>query len=69
MYTVNDQHFSNFVDAILSADIAKGDVVETSTGIRRWTPGAVSEKAMRRYHERHAAYKAQEAAKAGKRVA
>ena len=69
MYTVNDQHFTNFMDAILAADIAKVDVIETSTGIRRWTPGSVSEKAMRRYHERRATYKVQEAAKAGKKVA
>lgn len=67
MYSVNDQTFTNFMDAILAADTAKADVIEVSTGIRRWTPGSVSEKAMRRYHERRAAYKAQEAGKLAKK--
>lgn len=69
MYSVNDKTFTNFMDAILAADIAKADVIEVSTGIRRWTPGSVSKKAMLRYHERRAAYKAQEAAKAVKKGA
>lgn len=64
MYEVNGQKFDSYFNAIATAKIQGADVVETETGIRRWTPAAkISSKKIRRYHEQKAAYEAQERAK------
>ena len=57
-YTVNDEGFDSFTKAIDAAAAAGADVIETATGIVRWTPGKISAKAARMYRERKAAYNA-----------
>ena len=44
MYTVNGTEFNSFLKAIEFANSIKADVVETSTGLRRWSPAKVSSK-------------------------
>lgn len=37
-YTVNGQGFDSFSAAVRAAHAVRADVIETATGIRRWTP-------------------------------
>lgn len=64
MYEVNGIKFEPFTKAVAYADSIKAEVFSTREGRRVWAPAApVSSKKMKMYHERMAAYKAQEAAK------
>ena len=65
MYEVNGIKFESFTKAIVYADSIKAEVFGVREGRVVWTPAApISSKKMKMYHERMAAYKAQEAAKA-----
>lgn len=66
-YTVNGTGFDSFLTAIRTAKELGCDVIETATGIRRWTPAKpVSAKAIRYYKNQKAAYDVQEAYNAAK---
>lgn len=70
MYKVNEIEFSSWTKAVEYADSTKATVYGVREGRIVWSPApTVSAKKMRMYRERMAAYKAQEAAKAGKKVA
>lgn len=63
-YTVNNEPFNSFKEAVARADKLKADVIEVATGVRRWTPApSVSSKKLKMYRERQAAFEAQEAAR------
>jgi hypothetical protein len=56
--------FKSFMEACKAGKAANSEVYEVNTGIRRWYPAEnVSEKNMRYYKERMAAYNAQQAKK------
>ena len=56
--------FKSFMEACKAGKAANSEVYEVNTGIRRWYPAeSVSEKNMRYYRERMAAYNAQQAKK------
>lgn len=60
MYEVNGKRFGSFFSAINEAHATNANVIETSTGLVRWSPRNVSRKAGRMYEERKAAHEAQE---------
>ena len=61
---ITGEKFNSFTKAIAAARAIDAEVIEVSTGLRRWAPAPkVSGKRMRQYREQAAAYAAQEAAK------
>jgi len=64
MYEVNGTKFESLSKAITYADSIKAEVFGVRENRRVWAPAATaSSKKMKMYHERMAAYKAQEAGK------
>jgi len=63
-YDVNGTGFNRFSLAVRHAQELGLDVVQTSNGQRRWTPGKISKAAQDRYEERLAVWEAQERAAA-----
>jgi hypothetical protein len=58
------EQIPSFTAACKAGQAAKSEVIEVSTGIRRWAPvELVSAKKMRIYNERMQAYKTQQATK------
>ena len=43
-YTVNGRGFESFTAAIKAASAARADVIETATGLRRWTPAPAAKR-------------------------
>jgi len=63
-YTVDGTPFTSFTAAVAAASRTQSRVVETATGLTRWSPAPpVSTRRLAYYHERLAAHEA------GKRVA
>ncbi len=62
MYEVKatGQKFSSFLSAVACAQAIRSDVIESGTGVRRWTPAPkVSAARMRKHREQLAAFNAQ----------
>ena len=62
MYEVKNtgETFTFYMAAVKAAEKIFSEVIETSSGLIKWTPAKVSKKQMRLYGERKAAYEAQE---------